>query len=69
MPLTKKEKEELERLRKEQLRIEEELLKIEENKRFMYPLIEAATDELFQDIFENWVKVDLSKGKGKEKKK
>lgn len=71
--LTKEEKAELERQKKEQERIEEELRKIEEQKRFMYPLTEAATDELFKEIFEDWVKVDITKpgksGKGDKKKK
>lgn len=70
--LTKEEKEALEKQRREQAEIEAERLRQEENRRFMFPLTDAATDELFGGIFENWVKVDINakaKKKGKKDKK
>lgn len=34
----------------------------------MFPLTDAATDDLFDSIFEKWVKVDLSTKEGKKGK-
>ncbi|KAJ8985973.1 hypothetical protein NQ317_013856 [Molorchus minor] len=67
--LTKEEKAELARLKKEQERLEEERRKAEENRWFMFPLGEAATDEFFKDVFENWVRVEKGKKDKKGKKK
>ncbi|KAK9717809.1 hypothetical protein QE152_g23542 [Popillia japonica] len=68
--LTKEEKAELERLKKLEHEAEEERRKLEENKRFVFPLVDAATDELFMEIFENWKEGPRSgnkEKKGKEK--
>lgn len=69
-------KAELDRLKKEKARLDEERLRIEENKKYMFPLTDAATDDLFENMFENWVKPKSlknrdkkEKGKGKGKKK
>ncbi|KAJ8947382.1 hypothetical protein NQ318_017745 [Aromia moschata] len=67
--LTKEEKAELARLKREQELLEEEERKAEENRRFMFPLGEAATDDFFKGIFENWVKVEKKSKDKKGKKK
>ncbi|KAJ3644011.1 hypothetical protein Zmor_026688 [Zophobas morio] len=66
---TKEEKAELKRLQLEQERLEEERRLAEENRRMLFPLNDAANDEFFQSIFENWVKPKEKKQKGKGKKK
>ncbi|XP_018564689.1 uncharacterized protein DDB_G0286299-like [Anoplophora glabripennis] len=65
--LTKEEKAELAKLKKEK-EMEDEKKRIAElNKRFMFPLSEAATDDFYKEIFDNWVKVEKG-DKGKKGK-
>nr|XP_023029022.1 uncharacterized protein LOC111517180 [Leptinotarsa decemlineata] len=65
-PMSKEEKEELARIERELKIQEEEGKKARENKQFMFPLTDAATDRFFQSIFEDWVR---PKGKEKKEKK
>ncbi|XP_022918347.2 uncharacterized protein [Onthophagus taurus] len=69
-------KEELKAMKAEQLRqqllqeqLEEEMRKAEENRRCMFPLADAATDELYMGLFENWQKPKEGKQKKDKKKK
>ena len=66
--MSKAEKAELTRQKKLQEKLEEEFRKIEENKRSIFPLSDAATDSMFQNIFENWKKPKQRDRKKKEKK-
>ncbi|CAG9834907.1 unnamed protein product [Diabrotica balteata] len=53
--LTKQEKAELARQEAKRKLFEEMERKAEENKRFMFPLVDSVGDKFFENIFENWV--------------
>ncbi|XP_050505670.1 uncharacterized protein LOC114331115 isoform X2 [Diabrotica virgifera virgifera] len=53
--LTKQEKAELARQEAKRKLYEEMERKAEENKRFMFPLVDSVGDKFFENIFENWV--------------
>lgn len=65
--LTKEEKAELARFKREQEMAEEKKRIAEMNKRFMFPLSEAANDAFYEEIFENWVRIG-KEPKGKKQK-
>ncbi|CAH2012353.1 unnamed protein product [Acanthoscelides obtectus] len=67
--LTKEEKAEMLRLQREQARLEEEQRIAATNRQFLFPLTDAATDEFFEGVFENWVKPKKKekRTKGKDK--
>ncbi|XP_017780416.1 PREDICTED: uncharacterized protein LOC108565453 isoform X2 [Nicrophorus vespilloides] len=62
-------KEELARKRQEEALLEAERRRILENKVYMFPLADAASEDLFMAIFENWVAGGDKKKKGKKGKK